>query len=208
MRKIQIRQFRIKAVFALLCLFISVASQTVSASAESIAQQALPQQLISDLAIAVNASTAEKLKVVNDYFNGLRAVSDMSQWRSADYWSTPAELLRKGGGDCEDFAIAKYLSLVQLGVAEQQLRLMYVKRKLANGRQEAHMVLSFIDADGDFHVLDNLNKSIKPLAQRTDLTPVYTFDSENVWLWTDASRSVYYGKSLQLTQWRAFLARI
>ena len=44
-----------------------------------------------------------------------------------DYWATPVESLRKGEADCEDYAIAKYFTLRQLGVADDKLRITYYK---------------------------------------------------------------------------------
>ena len=48
---------------------------------------------------------------------------DDQHWHQADYWATPIETLASNGGDCEDFSIAKYFTLRELGVAEQCLRL-------------------------------------------------------------------------------------
>lgn len=57
----------------------------------------------------------EKLKAANDIFNQLLFVSDMDHWGVEDYWATPFEMLGSGGGDCEDFAIGKYFTLLAMG---------------------------------------------------------------------------------------------
>lgn len=181
--------------------------ETVSADSTDLARKALPDHLLSQINVTPQASTADKLRIVNDYFNHLPGVTDKTQWQRADYWATPNELLGKGAGDCEDFALAKYFALVRIGVAQESLRLMYVERTLANGEREAHMVLLY-QSDTESLVLDNIATKIQTLASRTDLHPVYLFDSNKLWLWSGASAPIYYGNPLQLSQWRDFLARI
>ena len=156
-----------------------------------------------------HASANEKLQAVNSYFNKLSAVSDIRQWKKVDYWATPEELMSAGGGDCEDFAVAKYFSLLELGIDTRQLKLMYVERQIRQGKKsEAHMVLIYRDEKGTDLVLDNINKSIVPLSHRSDLKPVYSFNSEDVWLWSETSGDLYYGKAAQLVQWRSLLSRL
>ena len=57
----------------------------------------------------------------------MRFIDDIIHWNKVDYWATPIEFLASHGGDCEDFAIAKYFTLIQLGIPEEQLTLTYVK---------------------------------------------------------------------------------
>jgi len=95
-----------------------------------------------------------------------------------DYWATPAESVASNGGDCEDFSIAKYFLLKELGVPIARLRLVYVKALRLN---QAHMVLAYYAApDAVPLVLDNLEESVRPATERTDLVPVYTFNDEEV----------------------------
>ncbi|MDQ6966781.1 MAG: transglutaminase-like cysteine peptidase, partial [Mariprofundaceae bacterium] len=63
----------------------------------------------------------------NRFFNRVHFVSDNTHWGRADYWATPVEFLATNGGDCEDFSIAKYFTLRELGVPDEQLRITYVK---------------------------------------------------------------------------------
>jgi len=66
----------------------------------------------------------EKLNRVNAFFNAnVQFIDDQALWDKKDYWATPIETLSIGGGDCEDYAIAKYFTLKQLGVDENKLRL-------------------------------------------------------------------------------------
>ena len=84
----------------------------------------------------------EKLKLVNTTLNHLPWVADSLHWKSADYWATPMETIATFGGDCEDIAIVKWVTLTHLGVAGKHLRLAYGKIKRTG---ESHMVLVYIE---------------------------------------------------------------
>jgi len=129
---------------------------------------------------------AEALKRVNDFFNRrIRFVDDAEVWRQPDYWATPIETMGKGAGDCEDYTIAKYFSLRELGIPAAKLRLNYVKARIggpASSITQAHMVLGYYETPGAQPlVLDNLIGEIRPAAQRPDLVPVFSFNAEGVY---------------------------
>lgn len=66
---------------------------------------------------------AAKLRAVNDFFNrSLRFTDDIEIWQQEDYWATPVEALVKGAADCEDYAIAKYVTLRRQRQAAHHLR--------------------------------------------------------------------------------------
>ncbi len=119
------------------------------------------------------------LDEVNRFFNQVRFLGDIEHWNQTDYWATPLELLASNGGDCEDFAIAKYFSLKWLGVPVDKMRLTYVKAVELN---QAHMVLTFHQSIGQEPiVLDNLIDEILPASERSDLVPVYSFNGDGLW---------------------------
>ena len=60
----------------------------------------------------------KKLSNVNHFFNQLEFVSDQKHWQKDDYWASPVEMLASNGGDCEDFSVAKYFSLIAMGMPE------------------------------------------------------------------------------------------
>lgn len=129
----------------------------------------------------------EKARVhsINDFFNR-RIVfqEDQGVWGAEDYWASPLELLARGRGDCEDYAIAKYFSLLATGVRLTKLRLVYVQARLggATGPLQAHLVLAYYGTPmGDPLILDNLVTELRPAARRSDLTPVFSFNSEGLW---------------------------
>ncbi len=64
-----------------------------------------------------DSSELERLTLVNTFFNkNIRFGTDLEVWEQEDYWATALETLGRGAGDCEDFVVAKYFSLVALGV--------------------------------------------------------------------------------------------
>jgi len=130
----------------------------------------------------IASSPEDKIVVaVNRFFNQLEFSSDMQTWQKKDYWASRLEFLGKGQGDCEDFAVAKFLTMMQLGVPEQKLYLTYVK---AVGYPEAaHLVVTYYQKPGAVpFVLDNYNKRILPATQRKDLIPVYSFTANDLYL--------------------------
>jgi len=117
---------------------------------------------------------------VNNFFNRVPFISDIKHWGRADYWATPVEFLSTDGGDCEDFSIAKYFTLLEMGVPDERLRITYVKAIRLN---QAHMVLAYYEApDSEPLILDNLNKKIEFASQRADLLPIYSFNGKDLWL--------------------------
>jgi len=132
-------------------------------------------------AIGVRAPPPEALlAAVNALANGIPAANDGEHWGQSEYWATPAEFVASNGGDCEDYAIAKYFALRAAGVPAAQLRLIYV-RALSSQRIENHMVLAFYPAAGaDPLILDNLDGRMRPASERPDLVPVFSFNDDDL----------------------------
>lgn len=146
------------------------------------------------------------LTTVNNFFNHIEFIPDDEHWQQNDYWATPIEFLASNGGDCEDFSIAKYMTLIALGVPEQQLRITYVKAVELN---QAHMVLTWYEKpDAEPLVLDNLIAEIKPASQRPDLVPVYSFNGADLWLAKERGAGQLVGRSERISPWRELLARL
>lgn len=143
----------------------------------------------------------EKLKSVNDFFNQNTAfIDDSILWQKSDYWATPIEFLLKGAGDCEDYSIAKYYTLLEMGIAENKMRITYVKSLTLN---QAHMVLTYYESPQAIpFVLDNLLASIMPATERTDLLPVYSFNGSSLWLAKNKASGNPAGNSENLSLWQ------
>jgi predicted transglutaminase-like cysteine proteinase len=154
-------------------------------------------------------SDQEKLALVNDFFNQILWVSDLQHWGVPDYWETPIEMLGKGAGDCEDFAISKYFTLLALGVPVDKLKITYVKARNAGPENAAHMVLTYYSSPAAMPVvLDNLIGEIKPADKRPDLTPVYSFNGEGLWLAKERGLGKSVDGGNKQGNWRGMLARM
>ena len=151
---------------------------------------------------------AEKLTKVNTFFN--RRVlfqSDIEVWAQEDYWATPLEFMGKGAGDCEDFAIAKYITLQMLGIGNERLRLIYVRAKSGSTASIAHMVLGFYPQPTEEpQILDNLISSVRPASMRSDLVPVFSFNSDG--LWVGGATASAADPTTRLSRWRDVLDRM
>lgn len=152
------------------------------------------------IASSKDLSDEEKLTVVNRFFNtNMLFINDQALWGKEDYWATPIEALSIGAGDCEDYSIAKYFTLKQLGVDEDKLRITYVK---AIKIGQAHMVLTYFkDKRATPLVLDNLDTEIKPANLRTDLVPVYSFNGDGLWLAKSRGEGKRVGSASRLSLW-------
>jgi predicted transglutaminase-like cysteine proteinase len=147
------------------------------------------------------------IKAVNSFFNRVPFIDDLRHWGVEDYWASPAEFVASHGGDCEDFSIAKYYALKELGVPITGLRITYVKATRIN---QPHMVLAYYPKpDADPLILDNLVNEVRPSSERPDLIPVYSFNDDDVWISRDGrpgGRSG--GRSTQIRLWRELLEKL
>lgn len=154
---------------------------------------------------------AQKLDAANKFFNRkIRWVQDPEAWGQKDYWATPLETMGNGRGDCEDFAIAKYSMLVLAGVDIDKLRITYVKAQMGGPNSKinaAHMVLAYYPTPAAVpQILDNLITDIYPATKRTDLTPVYGFNSRGLWV-GGAATPATTNPGAKLSRWRDLLQR-
>jgi predicted transglutaminase-like cysteine proteinase len=151
-------------------------------------------------------SDLDKLKRVNDFLNQMDFVDDITLWKQEDYWATPIEFLSAQGGDCEDFAIAKYFTLKTMGMDEEKLNLTYVRALNLNVH---HMVLTYyMTPDAEPLILDNLVNEIKPASQREDLIPIYSFNGTGLWLAKQRGRGKLAGSSKRLQHWQNLMQRM
>lgn len=124
----------------------------------------------------IGAAPIEQVDVVNRFFNDWRYRPDLRNWGERDYWATPLEFLRFSG-DCEDYAIAKYVTLRQLGFAAEQLRMVVVQDTV---RDLAHAVLA-VFLDGEVHILDNLSRDLLRQSQVSHYVPYYSINETTRW---------------------------
>jgi predicted transglutaminase-like cysteine proteinase len=151
------------------------------------------------------AAETQLLAPVNRFFNRLRSMTDQDLWGVEDYWATPAETLSINGADCEDYAIAKYFTLKELGIPVARLRLVYATTRLS---KNAHLVLAYYPAGGaDPLILDNVEERIKPAGDRPDLTPVFTFNDDDVEMPQKNAPAVRFGPGSN-RKWASLLAKL
>lgn len=151
---------------------------------------------------------SQMLSVVNEFWNSnVRGSEDAVIWKQADYWATPLETLGKQAGDCEDFVIGKYFSLVHMGVPADKLRFIYVRARvggMGSTQSIAHMVLGYYSSPtAEPLVLDSLTSSIAPASQRRDLTPVFSFNAQGIYVAGAAPAPVD-----RISRWRTLLVRM
>lgn len=154
---------------------------------------------------------ADKLNKINMFFNRrVRYMTDADLWKKSDYWATPLETMGRGAGDCEDYAVAKYVSLRLAGVPNDTMRLIYVRASsgtVAAGVDEAHMVLGYYaKPSAEPLILDSLISDIRPASRRRDLRPVFSFNSEG--LWVGGAISSLADPTARLSRWRDLLERM
>jgi predicted transglutaminase-like cysteine proteinase len=161
------------------------------------------QQLVNSAGTLDNAS---KLRAVNDLINSSTLyASDPQTWGHNDYWASLHETLKRGQGDCEDFAIAKYFTLIEMGIPTPQLRLTHATELSHNS---AHMVLAYYPSPHSQPlILDNLNGHILPLNQRQDLLAIYAFNAEGIYLSRAPAERIAQPVSL-LSHWTALNTRM
>ena len=155
------------------------------------------------------AQIQDKLRMANDFFNQVEFVSDQEHWGRRDYWATPVETLATNGGDCEDFAIGKYFTLIAMGVPQDALRITYVRAEEAPASEEAHMVLAYYATpEADPMILDNLDKAIWPASERSDLVPVYSFNGAGLWLAKERGAGRPVGRADRISLWNDLVRRM
>jgi len=98
------------------------------------------------------------------------------QWGVADRWSAPLETFTTRRGDCEDYAIAKYVALRTAGVAPQDIKLVVVR---STDISENHAVVA-VRLDGAWVILDNRSLALVPDREMWRATPVFEIDENGV----------------------------
>ena len=122
---------------------------------------------------------------VNTMMNAKRYVSDSSNYGQNDYWATPVEFLSRGG-DCEDFAIAKYTALRMLGVPENRMRIAIVQDQQKN---IPHAIL-IVYTDQGAMILDNQIKNAVSARSVRHYKPIFSINQNAWWLHTAPSTNV------------------
>ena len=116
-----------------------------------------------------------RIGVINRAINmAIEPMSDMAQWGVPDKWSAPLETFTTHKGDCDDYAIAKYVALIEAGIAADDVKLMIVHNTAAH---EDHAVTA-ARLDGAWIILDNRWLKLVEDKAMPEAVPLFALDSE------------------------------
>ncbi|MDD6088425.1 MAG: transglutaminase-like cysteine peptidase [Desulfovibrionaceae bacterium] len=140
-----------------------------------------------------NVSLLDKLKAVNRLWNRWPYRTDLEAWGRVDYWTCPAEFAARSG-DCEDYCIAKYFTLRELGVPSSSMRVVVVRETLRN---IGHAVLAVYGENNTVWILDNLSSSVLQMNRIRHYIPQYSVNEQHLWMHVRPLRSKTSRSGLQ-----------
>jgi predicted transglutaminase-like cysteine proteinase len=148
---------------------------------------------------AKSKSKRDQLDEVNRGVNiAIRYVSDMIQYGEADRWSAPLATFASGKGDCEDFAIAKYVVLREAGIPADNLRIVLVRDQAI---QDDHAVVA-VRHDGRWLIMDNrysnlMSANLVSDGEALSFTPLFAINDRGVHLFAAsyADRSINHSEN-------------
>lgn len=117
-----------------------------------------------------------RVERVNAVLNRVRYVSAEANWHDPNHWETPLEFLSRGG-QCQDYAIAKFMALEESGVPEEALRLAVVRDTYLG----ADHAVAIVYVDGEALVLDNLAPDVRPDSAIDRYIPYYSINRQGWW---------------------------
>ena len=124
-----------------------------------------------------------RLGEINRAINlAIRPVSDQAQYGEIDVWSSPLVTFGHGAGDCEDYAIAKFVALRQAGIAPDDIRILIMRDTV---RSEDHAVAA-ARLDGHWLTLDNRRMAMVEDADIRNYRPLFAIDQNGVMKYSDA----------------------
>lgn len=137
------------------------------------------------LAIVDTARAREgraRLGEINRAINlAIRPMGDLEQYGEIDVWSPPLATLTRGAGDCEDYAIAKFVALQRAGIPPDDLRIVIMRDTI---RGEDHAVAA-ARLDGRWLTLDNRRMAMVEDAHVRNYRPLFVIDREGVMRYVD-----------------------
>jgi len=111
----------------------------------------------------------------------IRPVSDLAQYGETDVWASPLVTFGRGAGDCEDYAIAKFMALRQAGVADDDLRIVIMRDPLHG---EDHAVAA-ARLDGHWLMLDNQRMALVEDINVRTYRPLFVFDQSAIMAYSE-----------------------
>ena len=111
--------------------------------------------------------------------------SDEAQWGVADHWSPPFETLQSHRGDCEDYAIVKYVALLQAGLSQDDVKIIILRNLLPN---EDHAAVA-ARVDGQWLILDNRHLALVPDMKMVRSIPEFVLGEDGAWRFIPSNRT-------------------
>jgi predicted transglutaminase-like cysteine proteinase len=115
---------------------------------------------------------------INHFVNQKTYTTDQKLWGKSDYWETPVEFFKRGGGDCEDFAITKYMLLRMMNVPKERLRIAIVN----DTEKGIHHAILIVYTDQGSMFLDNQIKQATYTRASTRYEPIFSINEQSWWL--------------------------
>jgi predicted transglutaminase-like cysteine proteinase len=131
----------------------------------------------------------DRIKAVNKFFNQWPYRLDQANYGQSDYWATPIEFMKKSG-DCEDYAIAKFYGLKELGFSGKDMRIVAIKDTIRN---IGHAVL-VVYLDSDAFVLDNQTVMVLSHVKYKHYLPQYSVNEQFRWMHVPPTKNTTYKK--------------
>lgn len=135
------------------------------------------QSWCSLIARAAPLERMDQLVAVNRFFNRMPYRADQEAYGRREYWATPGEFMIRSG-DCEDYSIAKYFALRELGFSEDKMRIVVLRD---NFRGTGHAVLA-VYVDSDILILDSMSNSILSHTRYKYYIPQYSMNETKQWV--------------------------
>ena len=123
----------------------------------------------------INDPTLNAIVDINYKINAYKYISDINNYKKPDHWATLSEFYSKGGGDCEDYANAKYEELIKAGI--QQSSMSYIL--ITTSKNETHAALA-VDHNGQRYIMDNESTRVESL-EYLKTYKSYTFINSKTW---------------------------
>jgi predicted transglutaminase-like cysteine proteinase len=124
----------------------------------------------------VSIGLRAKVEYVNAQMNRHSYIPSLVNWGTVSYWETPFEFLRRNG-QCQDYAVAKFLLLRAAGVPNDLMRIVVVRDTLS---RIDHAVV-VVDVDGEALVLDNQVAAVRPVEAVRRYSPYYSINETGWW---------------------------
>lgn len=165
-------------IFIVACI-LSTAVSCKTTETHVLSVKEATNRTIKLLSTAQNKTAWQQVQLINDWVNNsIKQSDDVAIWGKRDFWASPLEVIAKAAGDCEDYAVTKYLLLREIGIPSEQLFLSHVDYEYQNA---PHMVLIYFNhSDHGYYVLDNIITHVKPSQIRRDLTYKFSFNESTV----------------------------